>query len=330
MMGTTGQKTILITGGAGYIGSHTARACVAAGRRAVIVDDLSTGDPANLPADVALIKLHLPDGDALKSIIKEHDIGAIMHFAGSLSVPESIRDPLLYYSNNTAMALDVIKAAVDAGVEHFVFSSTAAVYGETNQAQVPEDSPLAPCNPYGTSKRMIEQMLEDISRASSLRSVSLRYFNVAGIAPGTTLLQRGKTPDHLLKAICSVARGEQSQLEIYGDDYDTADGTCVRDFIHVCDLADAHVLALEYLEKGGATDVFNCGYGNGVSVRQMLTAVETELGRTLPVHMAERRPGDPACVVAASEKIREAFGWTPQHDDLAGMVRSALERGDVS
>ncbi len=321
---------ILITGGAGYIGSHTARACLAAGRRVVIVDDLSSGDARNVPDGTKLIEMHLPDNSAIAELIEVEGISAIMHFAGKLSVPESVADPALYYTCNTSASLDLIETATKAGVEHFVFSSTAAVYGETSDAPVAEDSPLKPCNPYGASKLMVEQILADIGTATNLRSVCLRYFNVLGTSPGNMIHTNGKTPDHLMKVICKVARGEQAELAIYGDDYKTPDGTCVRDYIHVADIAKAHVLALDYLEAGGKSDVFNCGYGKGISVKAMLNAVETQLERKLPVREVARRPGDPASVVAASAKIRAALGWAPDHDDLSYMIRSALERGGLN
>lgn len=315
---------LLVTGGAGYIGSHVVLALREAGWRVIVLDDLSTGRRRAIPADVPLIECDVGDRSVLASLFEKHPIRAVLHFAGSVIVPESIRQPLAYYRNNVVKSLALLEACVQAGIGALVFSSTAAVYGNPEIVPVPENAPTRPLNPYGRSKLMIEQMLGDIDAAHGLRHVILRYFNVAGADPqGRTGLA---TPNatHLLKVACEAAVGKRATVSLFGDDYPTADGTCVRDFIHVSDLADAHVRAIEHLLAGGSSRILNCGYGHGYSVQTVLDAVGRVSGRPLAVERAPRRPGDAVEVVAATERIRHELGWQPRYDDLEEIVRHAL------
>jgi UDP-glucose 4-epimerase len=257
-------------------------------------------------------------------VIRDHGVTAIMHFAGSIIVPESVVYPLDYYYNNTVNSRALTQAAVDNGIRHFIFSSTAGVYGEPSKTPILEDFPSKPISPYGTSKMMTEKMLQDASVAHDMNFVALRYFNVAGADPKGRAGQTSRKATHLIKIASQAASGVRSHLDVYGDDYPTPDGTCVRDYIHVSDLANAHVLALEYLEAGGESDVMNCGYGRGFSVYEVIDAVKRVSGVDFPVNLADRRPGDPAELIAGADRIRQKLGWQPKHDDLETIVRHAL------
>ncbi len=321
--------TILVTGGAGYIGSHAVLAIQAAGLAPVVLDDLSTGRRWLVPDGVPFIEGDVGDQALVARIIAEHGIDAVMHFAGSIIVPESVAEPLKYYRNNTANSRNLIEACVTAGIDKFIFSSTAAVYGIPETFPVDEDTPTAPINPYGASKLMTEQMLRDVGAASNLRSVILRYFNVAGADEGGRSGLSSPNATHLLKIACEAAAGKRPTIEIFGDDYDTPDGTGVRDFIHVGDLADAHVCAYNYLAGGGEGITLNCGYGRGFSVREVLAAVQRQAGFDLDIRIAPRRPGDAPTVVSDAGRIAKVLDWIPRHDDLDFIIKTALawERG---
>jgi UDP-glucose 4-epimerase len=316
--------SVLVTGGAGYIGSHMVLELLEAGERVVVLDNLSTGHARAVPKGVVLAAGDVGDADLLRRLLDGQDVEAIIHFAGSIVVPESVVDPLGYYLNNTVKSRTLMDMAVRCGIRHFIFSSTAAVYGLTGDAPVAENGPLAPLSPYGSSKRMTEIMLADAARAHDLRYVALRYFNVAGADPEGRSGQSTPRATHLIKVACETALGKRSHLEVFGTDYPTPDGTCVRDYIHVSDLARAHMAALHHLRAGGASDIFNCGYGRGFSVLDVIEAVKQAAGRDFDVRRGPRRAGDPARVVAATERIRATLGWTPQHDHLDTIVRHAL------
>ncbi|HBV00102.1 UDP-glucose 4-epimerase GalE [Thalassospira lucentensis] len=317
--------TVLVTGGAGYIGSHAALALLDGGRNVVVLDNLSQGYRWSVPTGAAFVEGDCGDYDLVRRVISEHDVTAIMHFAGSIIVPESVIYPLEYYYNNTVNSRALAQAAVDSGIEHFIFSSTAGVYGEPKSTPILEDFSLKPISPYGTSKMMTEKMLADAAIAHDIRYVALRYFNVAGADPKGRSGQTSRKATHLIKIASQTATGARPQMAIYGEDYDTPDGTCIRDYIHVSDLAKAHVLALEYLEDGGESDVMNCGYGRGFSVKEVIGAVKRISGIDFAVERAERRPGDPAALIAAADRVREKLGWMPEYDDLDAIVRHALD-----
>jgi UDP-glucose 4-epimerase len=316
--------TVLVTGGAGYIGSHTVHALADAGESVVVLDNLSTGFVAALPKPMLPIIGDAGDQALVGSLIKAHNIDAVIHFAGSTIVPESMRDPLGYYRNNTANSRSLIEAAVKGGVRHFIFSSTAAVYGNPARVPVDEDTPTAPLSPYGWSKLMTEIMLRDASAAHDLHHVALRYFNVAGADPQmrTGLSTPGAT--HLIKVAVEAALGRRERIDVYGSDYPTPDGTCIRDFIHVSDLARAHLAALNYLRADGTSVTLNCGYGRGYSVREVLDAVTRAVGHKFPVNFSARRDGDIVVSIAAATHIRELLRWTPELDDLDTIVGHAL------
>ncbi|MFM1816838.1 MAG: hypothetical protein RLZ98_3533 [Pseudomonadota bacterium] len=316
--------TVLVTGGAGYIGSHVVHELVDAGLAVVVLDDLSTGFAWAVPVGARLVVGDVADTMLLRELHKEHGITAIVHMAGSVVVPDSVRDPLGYYLNNTVKSRALMAFAVEAGVKHFIFSSTAAVYGTPARVPVDESAELKPLSPYGTSKLMTELMLADAAKAHPLDFVILRYFNVAGADPSGRTGQSTRGATHLIKVACEAALGKRDGIEVYGTDYPTRDGTCIRDFIHVTDLARAHVSALRYLQAGGASDTFNCGYSRGFSVLEVLAAVEHASGRRLNVKMGPRRPGDSVEVVADSARLRRALAWNPFHQDLATIVRDAL------
>lgn len=314
---------ILVTGGAGYVGSHMVWALADRGERTVVVDNLSTGARKLIAPDAVFVEGDCGDSALIRSLISEHAVDAILHFAGSIVVPESIANPLVYYANNTAASRSLIAVAVEAGVRNFVFSSTAAVYGVPKYSPVAEDALLAPINPYGRSKLMTEWMLEDTATAHDFRYVALRYFNVAGADPAGRTGQSTPNATHLIKRACQAALGRISYLDIFGTDFPTPDGTGVRDYIHVCDLADAHLLALDHLRAGGASNVLNCGYGHGFSVREVVRTVEQVSGKAVPVREGPRRRGDPASLVADPSRISEVFKWLVAHDDLNQIIASA-------
>ncbi|MFO1170991.1 MAG: UDP-glucose 4-epimerase GalE [Hyphomicrobiaceae bacterium] len=316
--------SVLVTGGAGYIGSHMVHELADRGEQVVVLDNLSTGFRSAVAPKARLVIGDVGDQALVRTLVMKHDIRSIIHFAGSIVVPDSMVDPLGYYNNNTVKSRALLEAAVSAGVEHFIFSSTAAVYGTPEVSPVPESAPLRPISPYGASKLMTEMMLADTARAHDLRYVALRYFNVAGADPKGRTGQSSPRATHLIKAASQAALGERPHLEVFGTDYPTEDGTCVRDYIHVTDLVRAHVAALEHLRDGGASDVFNCGYGRGASVLDVIDTVKRVSGVDFPVRMAPRRAGDPAALVAGAQRIREALGWQPEHDDLDEIVTHAL------
>jgi len=316
--------TVLVTGGAGYIGSHTVHELVDAGERVVVLDNLSTGFASALPPPMTPIVGETGDQELVAALIRDNGIDAIIHFAASIVVPDSVRDPLGYYRNNTANTRALIETAVDCGVKHFIFSSTAAVYGNPAIVPVAEDAPLMPVSPYGWSKLMSEVMLRDTSAAHGLGHVILRYFNVAGADPKRRTGQSTPDATHLIKVAVQAALGLRPGIDVYGTDYPTPDGTCIRDYIHVTDLARAHLAALTHLRGGGNSLTLNCGYGRGYSVLEVLDAVKRAVGHDFPVRMAAQRPGDPVTIVAAAESIREHLGWVPQFADLDAIVADAL------
>lgn len=315
---------ILVTGGAGYIGSHMVHLLADAGERVVVLDNLSTGFAWAIPKAIPLVVGDTSDALCLSTLIAEHKIDAIIHFAASVVVPDSVRDPLGYYRNNTTNARTLLEAAVNGGVRQFIFSSTAAVYGNPNKVPIDEDAPLAPMSPYGNSKLMTEMMLKDVGAAYDLKYTVLRYFNVAGADPALRTGQSGLAATHLIKVAVEAALGIRPKLEVYGNDYDTSDGTCIRDYIHVTDLANAHMAALTYLRLGGASATLNCGYGQGYSVFEVIEAVKRVSRRDFKVEVAPRRPGDPAALVADSARIRAQLGWAPRFDRLDTIVEHAL------
>lgn len=316
--------TVLVTGGAGYIGSHMAWRLVDAGEAVCVIDDLSTGHRSAVPPRAAFERGDVGDGAFVRRLIRRRNVDAVVHFAGSIVVPDSIRDPLAYYRNNTCASRSLIEACVDEGVSAFIFSSTAAVYGNPEADVVDEDSPCRPVSPYGSSKLMTEQMLRDTAAASAMRYVALRYFNVAGADPQGRTGQSSREATHLIKVACQAAMGLRDRVDIFGTDYPTPDGTGVRDYIHVADLVEAHVRALAYLHGGGASTILNCGYGHGYSVREVLDTVRRVAGSNFPIREAPRRSGDSARIVADGSRIRRVLGWRPLHDDLAEIVSDAL------
>jgi UDP-glucose 4-epimerase len=316
--------TVLVTGGAGYIGSHMVLALLDAGEDVVVLDNLSTGFQWVLPQEVPLVLGDMGDQDLVGKTIREHRIEAIAHFAAKIVVPESVADPLGYYLNNTVKSRALIEAAVQNGVKHFIFSSTAAVYGEPTVIPVPEDLPLDPVSPYGRSKLMTEWMLQDTGHAHDLTYVILRYFNVAGADPRGRSGQSTANATHLIKVAAQTALGDRPRIEVFGTDYPTKDGSCVRDYIQVSDLADAHMVALKHLRGGGRSLTLNCGYGQGYSVLEVIDVVKKVSGADFPVVISGRRPGDPAAIVARADRIRAELGWRPQHDNLREIVSQAL------
>jgi UDP-glucose 4-epimerase len=315
---------ILVTGGAGYIGSHVVRQLVERGERVVVLDNLSTGYRSSV-LGASLIVGDTGDREAVARVLGEHGIETVMHFAAHTIVPESVSNPLKYYGNNTAATRNLLECCDRAGVEHFVFSSTAAVYGIPEEGLAREETPTSPINPYGLSKLMSEWMLRDLAAASALRYVALRYFNVAGSDPGGRIGHTAPQATLLVKVACQQAAGVRPSVSIFGTDYATPDGTGVRDYIHVEDLAGAHLKALDYLREGRPSVTLNCGYGHGYSVREVLRMVERVHGRPLNVIEQARRAGDPPSLVAHAERIRTVLGWSPRFDDLETIVRTQLE-----
>jgi len=315
---------VLVTGGAGFIGSHMVLELLDAGEDVVVLDNLSTGFRWAVPDGAEFVEGDVGDHALVRRLLAGNRIDAIIHFAGSVVVPESIADPLGYYLNNTCKSRTLIAAAVEAKIPHFIFSSTAAVYGMPKENPVAEDALLLPISTYGTSKLMTELMLRDTAKASDLRYVALRYFNVAGADPLGRSGQSTAHATHLIKVACETAVGERPYLEVFGTDYPTPDGTCIRDYIHVTDLVRAHLDALRYLRAGGPSEVLNCGYGNGFSVLDVIGSVNRVSQRDLAVRMAPRRPGDPAAIVARAERISTVLGWKPNLADLDTIVGHAL------
>ena len=314
---------ILVTGGAGYIGSHTVKKLGEAGYEVVIYDNLSTGS-SDAVLYGELIQGELKDIEHLAQVFAQHQFDAVLHFAASISVPESLEKPLDYYSNNTCNVVNVLQCCQNFRVKQFVFSSTAAVYGEIQEYPVQETSPTLPINPYGKSKLMSETIIRDYAQASELKYVILRYFNVAGADSSGKIGQMGKKAAHLIKVGCDAALGLRESASIYGTDYPTPDGTGIRDYIHVEDLATAHVDALAYLDKEATSQILNCGYGTGYSVKEVLSKIQEISGVNFTINETPRREGDPACVVASGDKIREVIGWQPSHNSLDEIVNSAL------
>lgn len=320
--------TILVTGGAGYIGSHMVWRLLDAGESVVVADRLSTGFEWAVAPEARLAVGDVGEEGFAARLIAEHGVRSVIHFAGSVVVPDSVRDPLGYYRNNTSASRTLIEACVAGGVEHVIFSSTAAVYGSSSAPAIPETQAPAPESPYGTSKWMTELMLRDAALAHPIRFAALRYFNVAGADPMGRTGQSTRGATHLVKVACETALGKRPSMQVFGTDYDTPDGTCLRDYIHVADLVEAHARALDYLRGGGESVVANCGYGHGFSVREVIETVRRVSGRDLAVEFAGRRPGDAAAIVADATLARERFGWTPRHDDLGRIVGDALRWED--
>jgi UDP-glucose 4-epimerase len=318
------KMTVLVTGGAGYIGSHMAHELIDAGEEVVVLDNLSTGRRVAVPAKAEFVEGDFGDEALVRDLLRSRKIEAIIHFAAKIVVPESVSDPLGYYKNNTAAARALLACAVECGVNHFIFSSTAAVYGDPDHNPVTEDESLKPVSPYGRSKLMVEWMLEDVSRAHDLRYVVLRYFNVAGADPKGRTGQSTPNATHLIKVAVQAALGMRQGMEVFGTDYPTPDGSCMRDYIQVTDLVRAHMDALRHLRAGGASLTCNCGYKRGYSVLEVVETVKKVSGVDFPVKISGRRAGDPAAIVAANERAREKLGWTPVHDNLEEIVRQAL------
>jgi UDP-glucose 4-epimerase len=316
--------TILVTGGAGYIGSHVVRQLGELQQQVVVLDNLSTGFRSAV-VHGTLVVGDTGDRELVSRLLREHRVETVMHFAAHTIVPESVANPLKYYGNNTCATRSLLQCCQEAAVKHFVFSSTAAVYGVPSNGIAAEESPTQPINAYGTSKLMSEWMLRDVGAATGLRYVILRYFNVAGSDPGGRIGQSTINGTLLTKVACEVAVGKRPHVSIFGTDYPTPDGTGVRDYIHVEDLAEAHIRALEYLRGGAASATLNCGYGHGYSVREVISMVDRLNGRPLPTVEAPRRAGDPPVLVAQAQRIRQVLNWSPRHDNLETIVRSQLE-----
>lgn len=314
---------MLVTGGAGYIGSHVVLQLVEAGERVVVLDDLSTGF-RDAVGGAELVVGNVGDQTLVSKVLREHDVATVMHFAARTIVPESVADPLRYYGNNTCATRSLLECCKNAEVAQIVFSSTAAVYGIPEGGVAAEDTPTAPINPYGSSKLMSEWMLRDLAAAGGPRYVALRYFNVAGCDPEGRIGQSTRNATLLLKVACEAALGKRPQLSIFGTDYPTPDGTGIRDYIHVVDLARAHLDALRYLRDGGASTTLNCGYGHGYSVREVLAAVGRAHGAPVPYIEEPRRAGDPPSLIAASDRIKSTLGWQPRHNDLDFIARTSL------
>ena len=317
--------TILVTGGAGYIGSHMVHALADAGERVVVLDNLATGFAWAVARGVPIVVGDTGDQPLVARLIAEHEVTDIIHFAASIVVPDSVSDPLGYYRNNTANSRALIECAVKGGVRRFIFSSTAAVYGNPATIPIGEDDPICPMSPYGSSKLMTEIMLRDAGAAHGLDHVILRYFNVAGSDPRMRTGQSTRGATHLIKVAVETALGKRAGIDVFGTDYPTPDGTCIRDYIHVADLVRAHSDALVYLRGGGTPVTLNCGYGHGFSVLEVIGAVKRVSGVDFRVDYAAKRPGDPARIVAKSDRIRQTLGWRPQFDDLATIVAHALD-----
>ena len=314
---------ILVCGGAGYIGSHAVHQLIARGEEVVIVDNLQTGHRGALHPQATFCEGDIRDAAALDRIFTERSIEAVIHFAANSLVGESMEQPLLYFNNNVYGMQVLLEAMVRHGVDKIVFSSTAAVYGEPKRVPIREDDETNPTNAYGETKLTMEKMMKWVSRADGVRYVSLRYFNAAGALPDGSIGEDHKTETHLIPLILQVPTGRRSHITIYGDDYPTPDGTCLRDYIHVVDLADAHMRALDYLRRGGESDIFNLGSGSGFSVKEMIAAAEKATGKAIAVEIGARRAGDPAQLIASSEKARTVLGWQPQFTDVEEVIGTA-------
>jgi UDP-glucose 4-epimerase len=320
-----GGMAVLVTGGAGYIGGHMVLGLLDAGETVIVLDDLSNGFRWAVPPRAKLIVGDFGDAALVDSILRLYDIDAIAHFAAKIVVPESVSDPLAYYLNNTAKARSLLECAVRRKVKHFIFSSTAAVYGEPEKNPVFEDAAPRPINPYGRSKLMVEWMLEDVARAHGLGYVVLRYFNVAGADPKGRLGQSTPKATHLIKVAVQAALGVRDGMDVFGTDYPTRDGSCERDYVQVTDLIAAHLCALDYLRSGGDNLVCNCGYGRGLTVLEVVDVVKKVSGIDFPVRISGRRPGDPASLIAGAQRVKTELGWVPCHNDLIGIVSQALD-----
>ncbi|MGD0635031.1 MAG: UDP-glucose 4-epimerase GalE [Beijerinckiaceae bacterium] len=317
--------SVLVTGGAGYIGGHMVLALLDAGEEVVVLDNLSTGFRWAVPPGAVFVEGDVGDEALAGQLFAKYEIDAIAHFAAKIVVPESVIDPLGYYLNNTAKARNLIDCAVKAGIKHFIFSSTAAVYGEPVVNPIFEDVAPAPINPYGRSKLMVEWMLADAVKAHGLSAVVLRYFNVAGADPQGRLGQSSPVATHLIKIAVQAALGHRDGMEVYGTDYPTPDGSCVRDYVQVTDLVAAHLQALAYLRAGGKSVTCNCGYGRGLSVLEIIDVVKSVSGVDFPVRIAGRRAGDPPSLIADATRARDVLGWEPRHDDVRGIVTQAMD-----
>lgn len=316
------MASYLIVGGAGYIGSHMVRTLLEEGHRATVLDDISRGHAASVPADL-LVRGDLGDRALLAELFAQRSIDCVMHFAAFAQVGESVDEPLAYYRNNTARTLELLEAMKIAGIRRFIFSSTAATYGEPVRLPIDEDHPTVPTNPYGRSKRFLEQVLDDCEVAWGLRSVRLRYFNAAGAHPTGDIGEDHSPESHLVPLLLQVALGQRDHISIFGTDWDTPDGTCIRDYVHICDLARAHMLASEHLAEGGGTRTFNLGCEEGTSVREMIEVTRQVTGHSIPAIDAPRRAGDPARLVASSARIRSELGWAPRFDSPEQIIRTA-------
>ncbi len=321
--GATAQQAVLVTGGCGYIGSHTVRALHERGDAVVVLDDLSQGFADALPSGVPLVHADVADRARVATALRAHQVRAVLHFAGRIQVGESVRRPGDYFSANVGGTLALLQAMADAGARHLVFSSTAAIFGDPLKPRMDEDHPCAPVNPYGRSKWLVEQMLPDFEAAHGIRSVCLRYFNAAGAWPDASIGERHQPETHLIPLAIRAALGIGPALSVFGDDWPTPDGTCVRDYVHACDLADAHLRALDHLRAGGQSLRLNLGTGTGFSVRQVLNAVAQAVGRQVPHRVLGRRAGDPAVLVADATQAGERLGWRPRFDEEA-IVAHAL------
>jgi UDP-glucose 4-epimerase len=317
-------KKVLVSGGAGYIGSHVVKLLGEKGFDVLVYDNLSTGNRSSVLSG-KLVEGDMLDIDSLRSVMSDFRPDAVMHFAAKIVVPESVKFPMKYYTNNVLGTLNVLRAMKEFDVNKFIFSSTAAVYGEPEEMPINETMSFAPINPYGKSKAIVEEVLKDCSMSEGLKYIALRYFNVAGADPEGELGETKKDATHLITMCVRTAAGKRDKLSIFGTDYPTSDGTCVRDYIHVMDLADAHILALEHLLSGGESNVFNCGYGKGYSVQEVVTEAKNATGVDFAVEYTERRAGDPPELVADSTKIKHTLGWKPKYDDLGFIIKTAWE-----
>ena len=317
--------TVLVTGGAGYIGSHMVLALVDAGEDVVVLDNLTTGFEWAIAPQAKLMRGDIGDSAFVSSVMAAHKFDAVVHFAGSIVVPDSVSDPLGYYNNNTVKSRALMECAVQAKIHNFIFSSTAAVYGNPLTQPVFETEAPAPISPYGSSKLMTEWMLRDSHFAYGLNYIALRYFNVAGADPKGRSGQSTPRATHLIKVACQTALGQRASMDVFGTDYDTPDGTCLRDYIHISDLISAHMDALKHLRRGGESGIFNCGYGTGYSVLEVIKAVEKAFGGPVNAKLSPRRAGDPAAIVAGADRVRSILGWEPKYADLDFIVASALK-----